>query len=65
MALFFQLLSDEELRGLRPEEIEALKVTFYHTLYTNEAIKRELAIAVSQRLRAIRESRPEAGSSSG
>jgi hypothetical protein len=63
MALFFQLLSKEELSGLRPEDLEALKATFYHTLYTNEAIKRELAIAVSQKLQAIRETRPEAGSS--
>jgi hypothetical protein len=62
MALFFQLLSREELNNLSPEELQTLKATFYHTLYTNEAIRRELATAVAQRLQALLEARQEPGS---
>jgi hypothetical protein len=57
MALFLQLLSENELRELSVEELKALKVAFYHTLYTNETIKRELGATVSQTLQTIRQRR--------
>lgn len=57
MALFFQLLSEGELAELSSEELATLKAAFYHALYTNETIKRELATSVAQTLQAIREAR--------
>ena len=65
MALFFQLLSENELRDLSREELETLKAAFYHTLYTNETIKRELGATVSQRLAAIRAAREGTNPGSG
>jgi len=65
MAFLFQLLSESDLRDLSPEELERLKATFYHSLYTNAAIRRELSITVSQALEAIRERRPPAEPESG
>jgi hypothetical protein len=57
MALFFQLLSEGEIRDLSSEELATLKAAFYHALYTNETIKRELGTTVAQKLQAIREAR--------
>ena len=54
MALFFQLLTEEELRDLTVEQLATLRAAFYHELYTNEAIKRELSTRISRTLRAIR-----------
>jgi len=65
MAFLFQLLSESDLRDLSPEELERLKAAFYHSLYTNVAIRRELSITVSQALEAIRERRPPAEPESG
>jgi hypothetical protein len=55
MALFFQLISPADLRGLSPGEIEALKAAFYRELHTNETIKDELRHRISQTLQDIRE----------
>jgi hypothetical protein len=60
MAFLFQLLSENDLRDLGSEELEHLKAVFYHTLYTNETIRRELAITVSQTLQRLREQREQA-----
>jgi hypothetical protein len=65
MALFFQLLSENELRDLRRDELEMLKAAFYHTLYTNETIKRELGATLNERLAAIRAARGGSASGSG
>jgi len=54
MSLFFQLLTEEELRDLTVEQFATLKAAFYHELYTNEAIKRELSTRISRTLRTIR-----------
>ncbi len=43
MALFFQLLTEEELRTLTVEQLATLRAAFYHELYTNQAIRRELS----------------------
>ena len=39
MALFFQLLTEEELRTLTVEQLARLRAAFYHELYTNQAIR--------------------------
>jgi hypothetical protein len=54
MALFFQLLSEEELRSLTVEQLARLRAAFYHELYTNQAIRRELSRRVAQTLTALR-----------
>ena len=54
MALFFQLLTEEELRGLTVEQLATLRAAFYHELYTNEAIKIELSTRISRTLSTIR-----------
>jgi len=54
MALFFQLLTEEELRNLTVEQIKRLKAAFDHELFTNEAIKRALSARVARTLDAIR-----------
>jgi hypothetical protein len=54
MALFFQLLTEEELRNLTVEQIKRLKAAFDHELSTNEAIKRALSARVTRTLDAIR-----------
>ena len=54
MALFFQLLTEEELRTLTVEQLATLRAAFYHELYTNEAIRRELSARVARTLDAIR-----------
>ena len=53
MALFFQLLTEEELRTLTVEQLERLRAAFYHELSTNEAIKRALSTRVAQTLTTI------------
>ena len=40
MALFFQLLTGEELRTLTVKQRATLRAAFYHELYTNAAIER-------------------------
>jgi hypothetical protein len=54
MALFFQLLTEEELRDLTVEQIRRLRAAFYHELSTNEAIKRALSARVARTLDIIR-----------
>ncbi len=54
MALFFQLLTEEELRTLTVEQIKRLRAAFDHELSTNEAIKRALSARVARTLDAIR-----------
>jgi hypothetical protein len=54
MALFFQLLTEEELRNLTVEQIKRLKAAFDHELSTNEAIKRALSARVARTLDTIR-----------
>jgi len=54
MALFFQLLTEEELRNLTVEQIKRLRAAFDHELSTNEAIKRALSARVARTLDAIR-----------
>ena len=54
MALFFQLLTEEELRNLTVEQIKRLRAAFYHELSTNEAIKEEFRKKISQALADIR-----------
>ena len=54
MALFFQLLTEEELRNLTVEQIKRLKAAFDHELATNEAIKRALSARVARTLDTIR-----------
>ena len=54
MALFFQLLTEEELRDLTVEQLATLRAAFYHELYTNEAIKRVLSTRISRTLATIR-----------
>lgn len=54
MALFFQLLTEEELRTLTVEQLATLRAAFYHELYTNAAIKRELGVRVARALATIR-----------
>jgi hypothetical protein len=58
MALFFQLLSERELAELSAEELETLKAAFYHALYNDPTIRRQLGGKVSEtidRLRAQRQ----------
>jgi hypothetical protein len=55
MALFFQLLTEEELRNLTVEQLARLRAAFYHELYTNEAIKRELSARIARALDALSE----------
>jgi hypothetical protein len=54
MALFFQLLTEEELRNLTVEQIKRLRAAFFHELSTNEAIKRALSARVARTLETIR-----------
>ena len=54
MALFFQLLTEEELRNLTVEQIKRLRAAFFHELSTNEAIKRALSARVARTLDTIR-----------
>ena len=54
MALFFQLLTEEELRNLTVEQIKRLRAAFDHELSTNEAIKRALSARVARTLDTIR-----------
>jgi hypothetical protein len=54
MALFFQLLTEEELRTLSVEQLARLRAAFYHELYTNQAIRRELSRRVAQTLTNLR-----------
>ena len=54
MALFFQLLTEEELRALTVEQLATLRAAFFHELYTNEAIRRELGARVARTLEAMR-----------
>ena len=53
MALFFQLLTEEELRHLTVEQLARLRAAFYHELYTNEAIRRELSARIARTLEDI------------
>ena len=53
MALFFQLLTEEELRNLTVEQLARLRAAFYHELYTNEAIRRELSARIARTLGII------------
>jgi hypothetical protein len=53
MALFFQLLTEEELRTLTVEQLARLRAAFYHELYTNQAIRRELSRRVAQTLTTL------------
>lgn len=53
MSLFFQLLTEEELRKLTVEQLEKLKAVFSHTLATNLTIKRVLSEKISQALEDI------------
>jgi hypothetical protein len=53
MALFFQLLTEEELRNLTVEQLKKLKAVYYHTLATNPTIKRVLGEKISQALSDI------------
>jgi hypothetical protein len=62
MALFYQLLSENELNDLSPDELEALKAAVHHALSTNETIKRELGVTVARKLEAIRAARQGGGS---
>ena len=54
MALFFQLLTEEELRTLTVEQLERLRAAFLHELSTNEAIRRELSARIARTLAALR-----------
>jgi hypothetical protein len=54
MSLFFQLLTEEELRTLTVEQIKRLRAAFSHELATNEAIKRALGARVTRTLDLIR-----------
>jgi hypothetical protein len=54
MALFFQLLTEEELRTLTVEQLARLRAAFYHELYTNQAIRRELSRRVAQTIATLR-----------
>jgi hypothetical protein len=54
MSLFFQLLTEEELRTLSVEQIKRLRAAFSHELATNEAIKRALGARVTRTLDLIR-----------
>jgi hypothetical protein len=60
MALFFQLLTEEELRTLTVEQIKRLKAAFDHELSTNEAIKRALGARVTRTLDTIRAEQAQA-----
>ena len=55
MALFFQLLTEEELRNLTVEQLARLRAAFSHELYTNSAIRRELSTRIARTLALIRE----------
>jgi hypothetical protein len=57
MALFLQLLSESDILDLSVDELETLKAAYYRTLYTNEAIQRELAATVARVRETIRERR--------
>ena len=50
MGLLFQLLTEEELRHLTVEQLARLRAAFYHELYTNEAIRRELSARIARTL---------------
>ena len=70
MALFFQLLTEEELRNLTVEQIKRLRAAFLHELSTNEAIRRELSTRISRTLATLRgeqeqESPPSGGAPGG
>jgi hypothetical protein len=53
MALFFQLLTEEELGNLTVEQLARLRAAFYHELYTNEAIRRELSARIARALETM------------
>ena len=57
MALFLQLLTEDDLRDLSVEERGTLRAAFYHALYNNQAIKGELTVAIRRSLAAIRAQR--------
>ena len=65
MALFFQLLTEEELRNLTVEQIKRLKAAFDHELSTNEAIKRALSARVARTLDTIRREQGQEQQTSG
>ena len=46
MALFFQLLTEEQLRDLTVEQLARLRAAFYHELYTNRTIRNALRRSV-------------------
>ncbi len=54
MALFFQLLTEEELRNLTVEQLKKLRAAFNHELSTNPAIRRALSERVSRTLDTLR-----------
>ncbi len=54
LALFFQRLTEEELRDLTVEQLATLRAAFYHELYMNEAIRRERSTRISRTLTTIR-----------
>jgi hypothetical protein len=54
MALFLQLLTPEEVLDLSAEELRILRTAFYHTLYNNMLIKRQLTDTISETLAVIR-----------
>ena len=54
VALFFQLLTEEELCDLTVEQLARLRAAFYHELFPHEAIRRERSTRISRTLRTIR-----------
>jgi hypothetical protein len=65
MALFLQLLTEDDLRDLSVEERGTLRATFYHTLYNNQAIRGELSVAIRRSLDGIRARRPSPSTQTG
>ena len=53
MALFFQLLTEEELRNLTVEQLARLRAAFYHELYTSRTIRNALRRRVLQTIETL------------